>query len=275
MAVSDAAPQTGGPNRPRGIVHAHSTRSFDGQLSYPELRALFTGHGLQFACMTEHIEHLGQADIDAIVEDCRAHSDGDFVFVPGIEMDCFVIYFLGIERTAVDFSSNRAIFDSLRPTARLLVLSHPIKAGYRYPDWLRTDCDAVELLNARHDGKFYYRPGSERLWRGLRRDRPEVVGLAGLDFHGPRDLCPIHIRLETHEPLSETAVCRALKAGAFELMHGDAAFSGFGPLQRAAGRARIRAMDAAHTAHRALRRSGLKVPSGLRRRLAGVIEGSR
>ena len=85
------------PHKPlRGIVHAHSTRSFDGSCDYAALRELFVAGGLDFVCMTEHIEYLDQGDVDAILADCEAHSDARFVFVPGIEMDCFVVYFLGV-----------------------------------------------------------------------------------------------------------------------------------------------------------------------------------
>lgn len=133
----------------KGIVHAHSTYSFDGQCDYSELRNLFRGAGLDFACMTEHIEHLDQHDIDEIIRECRAYSDEKFLFIPGIEMDCFVIFFLGIQETKVDFTNNRTIYRSLRPNTALCVLSHPIKADFSYPDWVLRDCDAVEVLNAK------------------------------------------------------------------------------------------------------------------------------
>lgn len=172
----------------KGIVHAHSTYSFDGQCDYSELRNLFRGAGLDFACMTEHIEHLDQHDIDEIIRECRAYSDEKFLFIPGIEMDCFVIFFLGIQETKVDFTNNRTIYRSVRPNTALCVLSHPIKADFSYPDWVLRDCDAVEVLNAKHDGKFYFRPQSGQLLATIRGKRPEVQPLVGMDFHYPAQL---------------------------------------------------------------------------------------
>ena len=171
----------------RGIVHAHSTHSFDGFCSYEELRELFRGAGLHFACMTEHIEHLDQGKIDEIIRDCRRHSDDEFLFVPGIEMDCFTIYFLGISPTKVDFGDDRSIHASLRRNSRLHVLSHPIQARFSYPEWILRDCDAVEIMNVKHDGGFYLRPQSVRLLESIRESRPEVQGLIGMDFHHPRE----------------------------------------------------------------------------------------
>ena len=174
----------------RGIVHVHSARSFDGSCDYPQLRELFRGAGLDFACMTEHIEHLEQDDIDAILRDCRNHSDREFLFIPGIEMDCFTIYFLGLGEVKVDFADNYSIYRSLRAKSQLCVLSHPINASFHYPAWILRDCDAVEIMNAKHDGRFYFRPQSERLWHSIQRTRPEVQAVIGMDFHNPEQLCP-------------------------------------------------------------------------------------
>jgi hypothetical protein len=40
-------------------------------------------------------EQPARADVDAIIGDCRTHSDEEFLFIPGIEMGCFTTYFLG------------------------------------------------------------------------------------------------------------------------------------------------------------------------------------
>jgi hypothetical protein len=262
-----------GTRRLRGLAHAHSTRSFDGALTYAELRRTFRGAGLDFACMTEHIEELTQPDVDAIIADCRAHSDGEFLFIPGIEMDCFTIYFLGLSAATVDFRDNRTIFDSLRPHARLCVLSHPIKAGYRYPDWVVRQCDAVEILNTKHDGRFYFRPQSERLLARVRRSRPEVVPVVGMDFHQPDQLAPIHMRLTEAGPLTGDFVLGALARGHVDFYDGERRMRDVGAVARGVARARIHAMDAAHAANRWLRRRGIKLPKVIRQALSRTLEG--
>ena len=256
-----------------GTVHAHSTNSYDGTMSYPELREFFQSRGLAFVCMTEHIEELAQTDIDRIVADCRRHSDERFLFVPGLEMDCFVIYFLGIDNVQVDFTSDKTIFDSLARVASMCVLSHPIKAGFAYPDWLTKQCDAVEVLNTKHDGRHYYRPESEQLHRGIARERPNVVRLAGMDFHSPKEWCDVRLRLTRRGTLTETFVLGELRTGAFEVLKGARALDDYRLLERSYARCKIRIMDIAHSVNRTLARGGMRVPYPVKRRLRKLFEG--
>ena len=257
----------------RGIAHAHSTRSFDGHFSYGELRTIFRKAGLDFACMTEHIEELSQRDIDGILDDCARHSDRHFLFVPGIEMDCFTIYFLGIDSAAVDFRDNRTIFDSLRPRASLCVLSHPIKAKYHYPDWVLRQCDAVEILNTKHDGRFYFRPQSQRLLRRVRSEHPQVVPVVGMDFHHLDHLSGIHMRCLDPGPLTADFVLDQLRRGQVDFFDGERRMRDASAFQRAYWQFRIRVMDVAHWANRRLRAQGLKLPRALRRFLSRSLEG--
>lgn len=257
----------------KGIVHVHSKRSFDGVLVYADLRRRFIGSGLDFACMTEHIEYLSQADIEAIIQGCDDHSDDQFLFIPGVEMDCFTVYFLGISRTLVNFSSNRAIYNSLRPNAKLCVLSHPIKARFRYPNWIIEDCDAVEIMNNKHDGKFYFRPQSEELLKRIRQSRPDVIPVVGMDFHHPAQFCPVHIQLTQRGPLTADFVLEQLRMGHTEFFDGSRCLNTADWLSRGYFRGRIYAMDLAHSMNKALRRFGIRVPRGLRKRFARVIEG--
>jgi hypothetical protein len=270
--LSDGA-ESAGRNRLRGVAHVHSTRSFDGKCSYAELREILAGSGLHFACMTEHIEGLGQRDVDGIIEDCLRYSDERFLFVPGIEMDCFTIYLLGVGQAKIDFTSNESIYASLLPSSRLCILSHPIKASFQYPESILNRCHGVEILNAKHDGKFYFRPGSERLLRRVRKSRPGVVPLVGLDFHSPDQLCPIHMRLRNGGPLSPDFVLAELAAGRVDFYDGDHRLDSLTGWNRAYRVSRMQLMDLSHFIHRFLVRFGVRVPGSLRRPLSRFLEG--
>jgi hypothetical protein len=257
----------------KGTVHAHSTNSYDGKLSYAELREFLLSRGLSFVCITEHIERLEQSDVDRIVDDCAAHSDERFVFVPGIEMDCFVVYFLGLGRVRVDFASNRSVFDSLRAAAAMCVCSHPIKANFEYPQWVIDSCDGVEVINTKYDGHHYPRAASERFYGRVRARRPRAVALAGMDFHGRSDFSPIHIRLTRQGPLSAPFVLESLSAGAFALYKGDEPLASYSSLKRTVAQARIGVMDLSHAVHRRLTTGGLRIPRGIKRALRRMMEG--
>jgi hypothetical protein len=256
----------------KGTVHAHSTNSYDGKMSYRELREFFLSRGFQFVAVTEHVERLEQRDIDRVVDDCRAHSDDQFVLVPGIEMDCFTVYFLGLERAAIDFASNRSVFDSLRAASALCVCAHPVRSHFLYPPWVLDVCDGVEVVNTKYDGHHYPRPESERLYRRLKARRPRAVALAGMDFHEPAHFSPIHLRLTASAPLSERFVLDSLASGAFSLYRGEEPLSEFSFLRRQAARARIGLMDLSHAVNRRIAASGLRVPRGLKRALRRMME---
>lgn len=260
--------------RIQGTVHCHSQHSFDAQMSYAELREFFVSHGLKFVCITEHIEYLDQAAVNEIIDDCRANSDDDFVFVPGIEMDYFKIYFLGVEKTQIDFSTHRSTFDSIRPKARLCIFSHPIKARYKYPQWLMDLCDGVEILNTKHDGRHYFRPQSERLLEKVRRQRPSAIGVAGMDFHSIKQYSGTHLVLRDNVPITEDSILNALGSGNFDVYMKGRNLAHVPSVEKAFLRTKIHMMDFAHGINKRIAGAGLKLPKGLKRLLRKGMEGA-
>lgn len=258
----------------RGTAHCHSNHSFDGHLSYAELREFFLSKGMSFSCMTEHIEYLDQSKVDAFFRACAEHSDDRFLFIPGLEMDYFKVYFLGLSPLHVDFTSHQTQFDSVHPKAAMRVFAHPIKAKYRYPQWLVERCDGVELLNTRHDGRHYFRPQCEQLLADVRQHRPAAVGLAGMDFHSRRDYSGVHIVLDEGVPLQQRAVIDALKEGRFVIEMNGERLADFPAWRRSMARARIHAMDAALGINKQLAQRGLRLPSSVRRLLRRGIAGT-
>lgn len=260
-------------NNYQGLIHCHSTHSYDGRYNYAELREYFLGKGLRFVCITEHIEYLNQQNIDDIIRECRENSDEQFVFVPGIEMDCFYIYFLGLDYVQVDFSSDKTIFDSLQEKATMCVFSHPIKAKYKYPDWLRAKCDGVEVMNTKHDGHHYLRPQSERLLASVQKERSHAVALAGMDFHYEKNFTPIRLAITKEGSLSEDFVINAIKNGDFIIMKGDVPLQEFSLVYKTIARLRILAMDFSHSVHKRMHDSGIRVPKGIKEIIRKAMEG--
>lgn len=258
---------------PEGIVHAHSRYSYDGHCTYAELRDFFRSQGLHFACMTEHIEDLQQNDIDEILRACREHSDGDFIFVPGIEMDCFYVYFLGLKDVEVNFSNNHTVFTSLRSRAELCIFSHPIKAHYRYSQWLVDECDGVEVLNTKHDGQHYLRPQSERLYRAIKRVRPHAVAIAGMDFHSRKNYTAVRLKLLQQGPFNEQLILQALANERFVIVKDHESFSSYTPFRRNMSRTRIYVMDFAHAVHRRMHQVGIPISRKIKRFFRDLTEG--
>lgn len=262
------------PNkRYRGFAHCHSNYSYDGRYSYAELRELFLKKDLDFVCMTEHIEQLDQAKVDAIINDCRTNSDHEFLFIPGIEMDDFVIYFVGINHVNIDFSSPKTIFDSLLPVSHLCVFSHPIKANYQYPQWLMELCNGVEIWNTKHDGIHFPRKQSMNLLQRVQKIRPGAVPLAGMDFHNQSHLSPANIQLSNHGPLTEDFVLNEIKQGRFVICKDRQPVDAMSSVTRACLWLRIALMDTAHSLHLSLTTRGIVIPKTLKRRVRKLMEG--
>ncbi len=256
-----------------GFAHCHTTRSYDGKLSYSELRERLVARGLSFVLMTEHIEGLTAADIEVIRQDCHEHSDDRFLFIPGIEMDHFVVYFVGLGGGQLDISTPDRAYTTLRAASRMMVLSHPIKAKWSYPDWILRDADGIELINTKHDGRHYFRPQTERLFADLRALRPEAVGISGMDVHDPTQISDVWMTLERTVPLQEAAVLGEILAGRFEIQRGGRPLATRSRLRRGVRRARTSFMDLAHAGNRSLRQRGLKVPRHWREKIRKLFEG--
>lgn len=256
-----------------GLIHVHSGHSFDGRCTHAQLRELFLDQGLRFACITEHIEGLDQPAIDRIIEQCRTASDASFLFIPGLEMDCFRVIFLGLDPVRVDFSSDRTIFHSLRSHARLCILAHPVKARFAYPDWIIDACDGIEVWNARHDGFHGIRPQNARLFRALCQRKPNPIKLAGLDLHAPADFRPLTVRLQNAGPLTASCVLDQLQHGLTDICKSGQPIDTLGTLARLRHRNRIRMMDLLHAAHKTVANWGLPLPAPLKRVARRIVEG--
>jgi hypothetical protein len=223
--------------------------------------------------MTEHIEGLDQQQIDTIIDECRSNSNESFLFIPGIEMDCFFIYFLGIDYTPVDFTTNHTIFDSLRQRAKMCIFSHPVKAKYCYPQWLVDSCDGIEVLNTKHDGEHYLRPQSEKLYKQIKKLHPHIAALAGMDFHSRKNYTSVRLCLEKPGPLTEEFILDSLQHNQFSIIKNDIPLSTYGFVKRNIAKLRIHAMDLAHNIHKKIHDAGITVPSRLKSKIRRLMEG--
>ena len=259
--------------RYRGFAHCHSKKSYDGQYTYPQLRDIFIKNNLNFVCITEHIEYLDQDKIDAIIIECRQNSDGKFLFIPGIEMDEFVVYFIGIEHASIDFTSSKTIFESLSLVAKLCVFSHPIKAKYKYPQWLIELCDGVEIWNTKHDGVHYPRRQSLNLLNKVKQIKPNAVPIAGMDFHSISDLSPANIQLLKTGELTEDFIINEIKEGRYNICKDKEDIREITFIKRVFLWTRITLMDQAHLFHVFVSKKGFKVPKVIKRIARKLMEG--
>lgn len=206
-----------------GILHCHSTYSYDAKLSLRELKELFQKNGIQFVCMTEHTDELTEERAAAFVAECDELSDATFRFIPGFEVP--------FRRAHVLMIGQRAFHDVYAPTIEILkrwtheasfvVLAHPVRNAFVVGDDLLAEIDALEVWNQQYEGKRVPRVRSLKLFDALRGKKPELVATGGVDFHRTEHFGAPLVTLSV-DTLTEAAIIEKLQTGAF-LVHSSVA----------------------------------------------------
>jgi hypothetical protein len=196
----------------RGIVHVHSTLSFDGHASLEELRELVRSHGFQFVLLAEHIEQLDRFHLAGLIDECRRLSDRTCVLVPGLEIEDQTQYFLGMTRP-VDTDCYEQARRQLIDDGAYVVLAHPHRLRRTLSTEEMEEIKAIEVWNVKDDG--YRVPGyiGTRMWRDWPRP---VMPIAGLDLHQLDDFRDLGIVLELPD-LTAEHIRAALHAGAYHI----------------------------------------------------------
>ncbi len=199
----------------QGLLHTHSTHSYDGKLSLPELKAFLLERDIFFACMSEHTDEMTAAGAAAFVTECRELSDDSFVFVPGFEVpykDAHILQF-----GSTDFLGQFADATMLRTwsnEAALTILAHPVRNKFALDVVMEEVIDGVEIWNQQYDGKLVPRTRAANLLRQLRVAQPSLIATGGVDFHRSEHFgAPITtMELDT---LSEVSILAALTSSQF------------------------------------------------------------
>ena len=199
-----------------GVVHVHSHFSHDCRDSLERLREFALERGISFIGLTDHAEDLEDDDFDLLTGACRTLSDERVELIPGLEFrfpgySGLHLLALGLRRWITPGTPA----DFMRQTlgvAEFTIVAHPVLPDYRVPEEVRAGIDAIEVWNASYNTRYLPDPRAIRLLHEMRRTRPEVVGIAGLDQHDASNDRGTRVILEPGtmgEPLA------ALKAGRF------------------------------------------------------------
>lgn len=206
-----------------GILHAHSTYSYDGKMSLTDLRALCISRGVKFVCMTEHADEMTYDSARAFVRECDTLSDTTFKFIPGFEVDYDLqgegnryahILMIGCR----EFFKNRAPDPvSLREWTDhtpFVVLAHPVRNDFEVDEVLIEEMDALEVWNQQYEGKRVPRTRSLALLHDLRKTKPLLVATGGVDFHRVEHFGTPRVTLAP-DTFTEGAIIEKLLTGAF------------------------------------------------------------
>lgn len=203
-----------GPEAGRtGIVHVHSEYSHDGRDPLGHLARLSAQRGIGFVGLTDHAEDLDAGRFAEYLEHCAEASRLGARLIPGLEFRFagypglhLLAFGLGrwIEpRTPAEF------LEQTRGIAGFTMAAHPVLWDYQLPVEVRAGIDAIEVWNAAYNTRWLPDPRAIRLLQDIRRRRPEVVGVAGLDQHDSRNDRETRVILTGSRPEDPMAELRA------------------------------------------------------------------
>lgn len=213
-----------------GIMHCHSSYSYDAQMSLLEIKALCQKNGVQFVCMTEHTDALTPESATDFVRECDVLSDETFLFIPGFEVpfERAHILMIGERIFSGTYAATIDILKKWTSTAPFVVLAHPVRNRFQVSDALLAEIDALEVWNQQYEGKRVPRTRSLKLFDMLRLQKLSLVATGGVDFHRASHFGAPFVTLNaTH--LSESDILEKLKIGAFRIHSHDASLYGVLP----------------------------------------------
>jgi hypothetical protein len=199
-----------------GVVHLHSAYSHDGRDSLPRLREWAIERGLRFVGLTDHAEDFDQGRFAAYRDECASVSDAAVTLIPGLEFRFaghtgLHLLALGLTRWIAPAQPAEFIAETKGVTG-LTIAAHPMLFKYQAPAEVWAGIDAIEVWNASYNTRYLPDPRAIRLLHEVRRTRPDVVGIAGLDQHDAANdrRTRVIVAAAASDPLAE------IRAGRFQ-----------------------------------------------------------
>jgi hypothetical protein len=200
----------------RGIIHVHSTFSYDGRHSLDEIAAMAKQRGYHFVGMSEHSDTLDEAKVSDLIAACRQVSTPDCLIIPGIEFTCddnLHLLAVGIQ-CYTDQTNPAAVAQFVRESGGVAIVAHPVRYQYQIPSDMVSHLDGIEVWNAGYDGRFVPNDRSLDLVERLRHQNPRLATFCGQDLHRIQEYDHVVLSLSC-EALEQETILRALRNGRF------------------------------------------------------------
>jgi predicted ATP-grasp superfamily ATP-dependent carboligase len=198
----------------KGIVHCHTTLSYDGEVPINELCGLLRQQGFGFVALTEHPLGLKAGDFQEFVRKCREASDSKFVAIPGLEFRCgdgTEIAGIGISQW-LEAETPEQIVARIRALGGFALWVHPWRKGRWKGPFL--ECDAVEVMNLKLDGSLAPNLSLLRRTKKERGAGRRFYALFGLDYHNRHQPFSAWLECQVSE-LTPAAIVESLREGRF------------------------------------------------------------
>ena len=190
--------------------HIHSTWSYDGKWSLPDLAAEFSRRGYRVLMMTEHDRGFTEARRQEHRAACAAASTDKILVLPGIEYSDAAnlvhvlvwgpVPFIGEELTT-------EMLEAVRAAKGVAVLAHPARKDVWTifnPKWADLLL-GIEVWNRKTDGWAPSRKAWQ-IWHGT-----QTLPFVGMDFHDRNQFFPLAMSLDVTAPVSEESILACLQ----------------------------------------------------------------
>lgn len=200
-----------------GAIHIHSAYSHDGRDTIQRLREFALERGLAFLGLTDHAEDFDAAAFASLQAECAACSDARVTILPGLEYRFaghpgLHLLALGLREWMAP-ATPAEFLAMARTRAGFTIAAHPVLYNHILPPEVAGGIDAIEVWNASYNTRYLPDPAAIRLLKAVQRQRPGVVGTAGLDQHDARNDRETRVRLL---PGAAPDPLEALRQGQFE-----------------------------------------------------------
>jgi len=205
----------------RGLIHIHTTFSYDGTFSLPDLVNLVKNKGYDFILLSEHAEDFDVKKMQNFVDECTKYTNQDFLIIPGLEFnikDEIHILGIGIEKF-IQERDPEILIQKIHENDGLAILAHTADYKKRIPYTQLKDVDFIEIWNPRYGESIAPSIKSINILNEFRKIKKTYCASGGLDLHKPRDLVPLH-QIVFSERLTQKDILASLKRGEFTTTNG-------------------------------------------------------
>jgi len=199
----------------RAAFHIHSTWSYDGSWTLPQIASAFAARSYNLLLVSEHDRGFSEERLRDHRRACKAVSNDRILLIPGIEysdptntVHILVwgdVPFLGEGRQTLD------VLQQAGEHGGVCVFAHPArKAAWQAfrKEWLGY-LAGIEVWNRKTDG---WSPGREAGQLVLETGASPLVGI---DFHTAKQFFPLAVLMNVEGSVDERKVLDALRLGKF------------------------------------------------------------
>jgi hypothetical protein len=208
-------------NQFRGIIHIHTTYSYDGSLSLSDVIDRAKKRRYDFVMLTEHAEDFDAKKMQMLVDECTKSTNENFLVIPGLEFNMNnEIHILGAGITTfIHERDPEIIIRKVHENGGIAILAHTADYRKEIPYAQLKDTDLIEIWNPRYGERLSPSMKSLRILCEFRRRKRTCCASGGLDLHTLHDLVPLY-QIVLAERLSQHDILDSLKQGKYSTTNG-------------------------------------------------------